>query len=89
MVMGSLNMQGIRASSALVALGSFLVAIGTFLGRAGLDPRNPLFLFLIIFIFNAGLLLIYVLLQTFLITTTVGDRWALGMSKGLSFVNLL
>lgn len=45
---------------------------------AGLSSTQPIALFVIYFLFNAGMLLVYVILQVVLVLNTLDDMWPLG-----------
>ncbi len=67
----------------------YFVAISTFLGFAGMSPKSTLALYIVAFVFNAAALLIYVLLQIFLVLNTLTDMWPLGdIFLGLLFFGL-
>ena len=57
---------------------TFIVALLTFQGWAGLSPRNTVGLFVVMYIMNALLILIYVAMQILLVVGTLQDRWPLG-----------
>ncbi|KAB8360937.1 hypothetical protein FH972_024669 [Carpinus fangiana] len=56
----------------------FLVALFTFQGLAGLGPEKTVGLFVVQYIVNGLLLLVYVVMQIILVTRTLQDRWPLG-----------
>lgn len=70
--------QSFRIAGLLFAGGGYFVALATFLGVAGMNPRNPLILYILMFIFNGACLLLYVILQIFLVLNTLHDRWPIG-----------
>lgn len=57
---------------------SFIVALLTFKSLAGLGPFNAVGLFVVMYVFNALFLLVYVVMQLLLVTSTLQDRWPLG-----------
>ncbi|KAI9599363.1 chitin synthase III catalytic subunit [Syncephalis fuscata] len=73
-----LSLWSIRISSLVIAIITAFIAIGTFQGIAGLDPTNPMALWIIYFIFNGAAFAIYVILQVILVINTLDDRWPLG-----------
>jgi hypothetical protein len=76
----------IRISSLLIAGAVYFLSIATFQGWIGLDPTNPIALFVILYIFNGLMLFIYVVMQIILVINTLDDRWPLGdILFGLSF----
>ena len=66
----------------LTSLGMFIisgaVSLLTFKGWAGLGPTNTVGLFVVLYIFNAACIFIYVVLQLLLVVNTLQDRWPLG-----------
>jgi len=72
-------------------LGAFLisgaVSICTFQGWASLSPTSTTALFVVLYIFNAVFLAVYVILQIALVLNTLEDRWPLGdIAFGVFFV---
>ncbi|TVY81299.1 Chitin synthase export chaperone [Lachnellula suecica] len=55
-----------------------LVSLATFKGWAGLGPTNTVGLFVVLYLISAIAILIYVIMQTILVTNTLQDRWPLG-----------
>ena len=81
-----LSLWSLRLSTLFVFLVSFAVAILTFLNRAPFSSTTPTGLFIILYIFPAAFLLIYVALQVVLVVNVLGDRWPLGdLIFGLAF----
>ena len=68
----------IRGCSALMFLVSGAVSIFTFKDKAGLGPQNTIGLFVVLYVFNAIAVLIYVVSQIILVANTLQDRWPLG-----------
>jgi hypothetical protein len=66
----------------LCSLGMFVisgaVSLFTFKGWAGLGPMNTMGLFIVLYIFNAIFLAVYVVMQVLLVVNTLQDRWPLG-----------
>lgn len=56
----------------------FLVSLATFKSWAGLGPTNTVGLFVVLYLLNGVQLLVYVVLQTMLVSRTLQDRWPLG-----------
>ena len=54
------------------------VSILTFKGKAGLGPTNTVGLFVVLYLFNAICLFVYVVMQIILVANTLQDRWPLG-----------
>jgi len=57
---------------------SFAVAVLTFKGVGGLSPTSTVGLFVVMYIFNAAFLLVYVVMQVLLVLGTLQERWPLG-----------
>jgi hypothetical protein len=58
----------------------------TFKSWAGLDPKNPIGIFVVTYIVNAIFLFVYVVSQIILVVGTLEDRWPLGdISFGIFF----
>lgn len=66
----------------LCSIGMFIisgaVSLMTFKGWAGLGPENTVGLFVVLYLFNAIFLFIYIVLQLMLVVNTLQDRWPLG-----------
>ncbi|KAK5150977.1 Chitin synthase, class 7 [Oleoguttula sp. CCFEE 6159] len=74
----------------LCSLGMFIisgaVSLLTFKSWAGLGPTNTVGLFVVLYLFNAIFLLVYVVMQVVLVVNTLQDRWPLGdISFGVFF----
>lgn len=67
-----------RISSLVVFAIVFAVAISTFENALGMSSASPIGLFVIYFILNGIMLLVYVVLQIVLVINTLDDRWPLG-----------
>lgn len=57
---------------------SFAVSLLTFKGWGGLGPQNTIGLFVVVYIFSALCIGVYVIMQIVLVTNTLQDRWPLG-----------
>ena len=76
----------LRVSSLAMFIICGAVSICTFKGWASLGPTNTVGLFVVLYIFNAVCLLIYVILQVILVLNTLQDRWPLGdIAFGIMF----
>lgn len=66
----------------LCSLGMFIVcgavSLLTFKSWGGLGPQHTVGLFVVLYIFNAIFLFIYVVMQFLLVVNTLQDRWPLG-----------
>ncbi|KAF2138690.1 uncharacterized protein K452DRAFT_276364 [Aplosporella prunicola CBS 121167] len=67
----------LRISSLVMFIISFAVSLLTFKGWAGLGPENTVGLFVVVYLFNAIFLFVYVVMQLFLVLNTLQDRWPL------------
>jgi len=54
------------------------VSLLTFQGWAGLGPTNTVGLFVVLYVFNAIFLFVYLVMQVILVVYTLQDRWPLG-----------
>lgn len=73
-----LSLWMLRLSSLAAFAISFLVALATFKSWAGLGPTNTVGLFVVLYLLNGVQLLVYLVMQTILVTQTLQDRWPLG-----------
>jgi hypothetical protein len=66
----------------LCSLGMFLVtgavSLLTFKNWGGLGPENTVGMFVVLYLFNALFIFVYVVMQVILVTNTLQDRWPLG-----------
>jgi hypothetical protein len=53
------------------------VSLFTFRGWAGLGPENTAGMFVVIYIFSAVFIAVYIIMQTILVVNTLQDRWPL------------
>ncbi|KAI9713070.1 MAG: Chitin synthase, class 7 [Bogoriella megaspora] len=74
----ALSVWLLRLSSLAAFVITGAVALLTFKGWAGLGPRNTTGLFVVLYIFNAIFVLVYVVMQVMLVSNTLQDRWPLG-----------
>ncbi|KAH0284282.1 hypothetical protein M436DRAFT_35386 [Aureobasidium namibiae CBS 147.97] len=68
----------LRICSATMFAITFIISILTFQGWAGLGPDNTVGLFVVLYIFSAIFLAVYVVMQVLLVVGTLQDRWPLG-----------
>ena len=69
----------LRGASLLTFALAAGVSLLTFLGRGGgIGPTNTTGLFVVLYMLNAICLVVYVAMQTVLVTNTLQDRWPLG-----------
>jgi len=75
-----------RISSLFVFGVAFFISIATFQGLPGFSPSWPIGLFIIYFVVNGAMLIIYSVMQIILVVNTLDDRWPLGdILFGLAF----
>jgi hypothetical protein len=72
------TLWGIRITSAIIATAVTIIGLVTFLSKVGNSARNPIALFIVYYLLNGVLLLVYVVLQVILVLNTLDDRWPLG-----------
>lgn len=73
----TLSVWLLRVCSLAMFIISFAVSILTFKGYAGLSPENTVGLFVVVYIFSAIFLFVYVVMQLLLIMGTLQERWPL------------
>jgi hypothetical protein len=74
----TLSVWLLRLSSLGMFVISFAVSLMTFKGWAGLGPTNTIGLFVVLYIINGICILVYLIMQVFLVVNTLQDRWPLG-----------
>jgi uncharacterized membrane protein YjdF len=74
----TLSVWLLRLSSLGMFVISFAVSLMTFKGWAGLGPTNTVGLFVVLYIINGICILVYLIMQVFLVVNTLQDRWPLG-----------
>jgi len=74
----TLSIWLLRICSFIMFLISFAVSVLTFKGIAGLGPLNTVGLFVVVYIFSAIFLFVYVVMQVLLVAGTLQERWPLG-----------
>ncbi|KAL2005501.1 hypothetical protein VTN00DRAFT_2712 [Thermoascus crustaceus] len=74
----TLSVWLLRGSSIAMFAVSFIVSLLTFKGWAGLKPTNTVGLFVVLYIFNALCIAVYLVMQVLLVVNTLEDRWPLG-----------
>lgn len=73
----TLSVWLLRVCSLVMFLISFAVSILTFKGWAGLGPENTVGLFVVVYLFSALFLAVYVTMQLMLVLGTLQERWPL------------
>lgn len=73
----TLSVWLLRSCSLVMFLISFAVSLLTFKGWAGLGPENTVGLFVVVYLFSALFLTVYVVMQLILVAGTLQDRWPL------------
>ena len=73
----TLSVWLLRVCSSVMFLISFAVSMLTFQGWGGLGPENSVGLFVVVYIFSALFLAVYVAMQLILVVGTLQERWPL------------
>ena len=73
----TLSVWLLRVCSLLIFIVSFAVSLITFEGWAGLGPDNTVALFVVVYLFSAVFIAVYVVMQVLLILGTLQERWPL------------
>ncbi|KAK4980877.1 Chitin synthase, class 7 [Elasticomyces elasticus] len=74
----TLSVWLLRLSSIAMFIVSGAVSLLTFKGWAGLGPTHTIGLFVVLYVFNAVFLAVYVIMQILLVIGTLQERWPLG-----------
>ena len=74
----TLSVWLLRLSSLGMFVVSFAISLMTFKGWTGLGPTNTVGLFVVLYIINGVCILVYLVMQVFLVVNTLQDRWPLG-----------
>lgn len=73
----TLSVWLLRGCSVTMFAISYLISILTFKNIGGLGPDNTIGLFVVVYIFSALCIFVYVVMQVFLILGTLQERWPL------------
>nr|POF13704.1 chitin synthase export chaperone [Quercus suber] len=73
----TLSVWLLRGCTAAMFIVSFVVSLLTFQNWAGVGPTNTIGLFVVVYIFSAIFLAVYVVMQLLLIMGTLQERWPL------------
>lgn len=73
----TLSVWLLRVCSLAMFAISFVIALLTFQGWGGLNPENTVGLFVVVYIFSAIFLFVYIVMQTLLVVGTLQERWPL------------
>jgi hypothetical protein len=73
----TLSVWLLRVCSVTMFIISFAVSLLTFKNWAGLGPSNTIGLFVVVYIFSAIFIFVYVVLQVLLVLGTLQERWPL------------
>lgn len=73
----TLSVWLLRVCSFTMFIISFAVSLLTFKGWAGLNPENTTGLFVVVYIFSAIFVFVYVVMQILLVVGTLQERWPL------------
>ncbi|OQD78224.1 hypothetical protein PENDEC_c001G04074 [Penicillium decumbens] len=74
----ALSVWLIRISSAAMFAMTFVISLLTFKSWGGLGPENTVGLFVVLYLFNAICIAVYIVMQLLLVVNTLDDRWPLG-----------
>ncbi|KAL7746424.1 Chitin synthase, class 7 [Sorochytrium milnesiophthora] len=75
----ALSLWSIRISSTIILAAGIVISLATFQGWSPLSPQNPVALFIVLFIFNGAMFVVYFILQVVLVLKTLDNRWPLGV----------
>ena len=73
----TLSVWLLRVCSLTMFVISFVIALLTFKGWAGLSPESTIGLFVVVYIFSAIFLFVYIVMQIMLVVGTLQERWPL------------
>ncbi|KAM0722751.1 hypothetical protein Q7P37_002193 [Cladosporium fusiforme] len=73
----TLSVWLLRVCSLSMFIISFVIALLTFKGWGGLDPENTIGLFVVVYLFSAIFLFVYIVMQIMLVVGTLQERWPL------------
>jgi len=73
----TLSVWLLRVCSLTMFVISFVIALLTFKGWAGLSPESTVGLFVVVYIFSAIFLFVYIVMQIMLVVGTLQERWPL------------
>src|SRR2546429_8003677 len=73
----TLSVWLLRLTSLGMFVISFAVSLMTFKGWAGLGPMKTVGLFVVLYVINGICILVYLIMQVFLVVNTLQDRWPL------------
>lgn len=74
----ALSVWLIRLTSVGMFAMTFVISLLTFKSWGGLGPENTVGLFVVLYLFNAIAVAVYVVMQLLLVANTLDDRWPLG-----------
>ncbi|KAJ5633820.1 hypothetical protein N7528_001662 [Penicillium herquei] len=74
----ALSVWLIRVPSAIMFAMTFIISLLTFKSWGGLGPENTVGMFVVLYLFNAISLAVYVIMQILLVVNTLDERWPLG-----------
>ncbi|KAJ5351283.1 hypothetical protein N7452_000257 [Penicillium brevicompactum] len=74
----ALSVWLIRVPSASMFALSFIISLATFKSWGSMGPQNTTGLFVVLYLFNAISIAVYLVMQLILVTNTLDDRWPLG-----------
>lgn len=74
----ALSVWLIRITSGIMFTMTFVISLLTFKSWGGLGPQNTIGLFVVLYLFNAICVAVYIAMQLLLVANTLDDRWPLG-----------
>ncbi|KAJ5677077.1 Chitin synthase export chaperone [Penicillium maclennaniae] len=74
----ALSVWLIRITSVAMFAMTFVISLLTFKSWGGLGPENTTGLFVVLYLFNAICVAVYILMQLLLVVNTLDDRWPIG-----------
>lgn len=74
----ALSVWLIRISSVAMFAMTFVISLLTFKSWGGMGPENTVGLFVVLYLFNAICVAVYIVMQLLLVVNTLDDRWPLG-----------
>jgi hypothetical protein len=74
----ALSVWLIRVPSAIMFVMTFVISLLTFMSWGGLGPENTVGMFVVLYLFNAICIAIYIAMSLLLVANTLNERWPLG-----------
>lgn len=74
----ALSVWLIRVPSAIMFAMTFVISLLTFKSWGGLGPENTVGMFVVLYLFNAICIAVYIAMSLLLVANTLNERWPLG-----------